>query len=56
MPILLSLIHSAIDAFTGKAVVIDTLAVDYLTSEEANDLVALMNLQDLLHRKGLESD
>ncbi|MBB3458645.1 hypothetical protein FHT86_006971 [Rhizobium sp. BK313] len=47
---------SVIDVFTGQAVVVDGLLVDCLTNEEADYLVDLMNLQDVLHRKGLERD
>lgn len=45
---------TVIDVFTGQAVVVDGLVVDCLTDEEADYLVDLMNLQDMLHRKGLE--
>ena len=47
---------SVIDVFTGQTVVVDGLVVDCLTDEEADYLVDLMNLQDMLHRKGLELD
>ena len=47
---------TVIDVFTGQAVVVDGLVVDCLTDEEADYLVDLMNLQDMLHRKGLELD
>jgi hypothetical protein len=45
---------SVIDVFTGQPVVVDRLVVDCLTHEEANYMVDLMNLQDLLHRKALK--
>ena len=45
---------SVIDMFTGQTVVVDGLVVDCLTDEEADYLVDLMNLQDMLRRKGLE--
>jgi len=47
---------TVIDVFTGQTVVVDGLVVDCLTDEEADYLVDLMNLQDMLHRKGLELD
>ena len=42
---------SVIDVFTGQPIVVDGLAVDCLTNEEANYMVDLMNRQDWLEPK-----
>ncbi|NTH16457.1 hypothetical protein G6L99_30535 [Agrobacterium rhizogenes] len=45
---------SVIDIFTGRPAIVDGFAADCLTDEEANYMVDLMNLQDLVHENALK--
>jgi len=45
---------SVIDLRTVRATVVDGFAADCLTDEEANYMVDLMNLQELLHGNALK--
>ena len=42
---------SVIDIFTGQAVEFEGVRIDRLTAEEADEMVDLLNLQDIIRRK-----